>query len=263
MELAELENYCYLWDISGTALEQPFSENTDENHEMEQIRQKLMTPILTLKRFFTTAYLYRILYIIISILRTSIHTKPYGTANKRDGIIQTIAGKEDFSFAWTNFVDLLDVLSKVDSGKSVSTRQFCTIFIALLKTSQMRVPPRTLDSIFIGQAKTSRLDDPKITFVLGATEGNFPSCGKGALIYTQQELKQLEQLHILTGNSMEYLMAEELLAVYKTISSASEALYLTYPLSDVSQQESYPATTIASILSLFQNGSDLQKAVNQ
>lgn len=261
LELAELENYCYLWDISGTALEQPFSENTDENHEMEQIRQKLMTPILTLKKDFSRQHTYtEFCTLLFQFLEHQSIPNRMELQIKEIESSKQLQAKEDFSFAWTNFVDLLDVLSKVDSGKSVSTRQFCTIFIALLKTSQMRVPPRTLDSIFIGQAKTSRLDDPKITFVLGATEGNFPSCGKGALIYTQQELKQLEQLHILTGNSMEYLMAEELLAVYKTISSASEALYLTYPLSDVSQQESYPATTIASILSLFQNGSDLQKS---
>ena len=68
------------------------------------------------------------------------------------------------------------------------------------------------------------------------------------MVFSERDCEFLpEDVRLSVAKPVESQMADARLAAYKLLSSASHALYLTYPVVDVTHQKCYPSAVIAQI----------------
>jgi len=269
LALSQLENYCYQWDVKGKTWESPFplpekESMQQETMQAEKIREQLITPLLALRQTFaackTGADYCHALY--QHIQQAGVLTQLSAFCETED-VNKTISMQQDAKYIWEQFISILDCLYQLYETVPLSLSDFCFSLSYLFRTVTYATPPRTLDAVFIGQTGRSRLRDPKIVFVIHCSEGVFPSTGLSADLFSEREYRLMEEKEIVIRKALQKILEDERLAVYKTLSAASQELYLTYPLVDTGNQKSYPSFVIAQIWEMFPNGSTLLQTEQQ
>lgn len=255
LSLSYLENYCYQWNVKGKTWESPFPSDTVGAEQAEIARVQLLEPLLRLRTAFaackTGADFCNIFYSYLQkegILERLSRFCEAGTP------AETILMQQNAKYIWEQFVSILDCLYNLYGTKPMQLSEFGAVFSYLFGNVTYATPPRTLDAVFIGQTGRSRLRDPKIVFVIHCSEGVFPSTGMAANLFSEREYRLMEEKEIVIRKELQQILADERLAVYKTLSSASEELYLTYPLVNTANQKNYPSSVIPQIKSMFANG---------
>ena len=167
---------------------------------------------------------------------------------------------EEWALVWNSFIDILEQLSMLYRRLEMEFSEFSTVFAALTGNIQRATPPRTLDAVLISQGSTARLNAPKIVFLLGVCEGTFPAFPGCSMVFSERDCEFLpEDVQLSVAKPAESQMADARLAAYKLLSSASHALYLTYPVVDVTHQKCYPSAVIAQIQRTFPEAETLHQ----
>jgi ATP-dependent helicase/nuclease subunit B len=96
-----------------------------------------------------------------------------------------------------------------------------------------------------------RLSVPKVIFVIGVNEDKFPASPAKPKIFNLYELENLREKGLEIGKSLEKSLNEELLVFYKSVTSCSEKLYISYSTSDFTGNRLYPSEQISEILEIF------------
>lgn len=250
-EIAELENYCYTWQIDGDTWKQPFSGG--DFASAEEIRQKLLAPITSLQKSCqkakTGADFCQILYRFFETQHVEKRLNQQLFSIAEDSCRQQT--QDEWAHVWNSIIDIFDHMASLYEDVEIELSEFCAIFSAMTRSITRSVPPRTLDAILISQGSTARVNAPKIVFLIGTCEGIFPMQSGGNGIFSEKDCVTLEQFSFSIVKSKPEQMADARLAAYKLLSSASQTLYLTYPCVDVSQQKCYPATVLTQIQRMF------------
>ncbi|MBQ8296423.1 MAG: exodeoxyribonuclease V subunit gamma [Ruminococcus sp.] len=257
-EISMLENYCFKWGIDGEVWTENFRA-PDENLELlEQIRFSVIAPLENLRnnlRKNTTAKQFcRQLY---------DHLVKCGAEKSvSETIGNLILENKDYSASevkrlWSCLMDILDSVSGTLGDSEISVTELRKIFNSLIGRINYSVPPQTLDSVTAASARTARLNAPRAVFVMGANDGDFPNTVNVHGIFSETDKQKLSENGIEISRRLPELIASERLIVYKSLSAASEKVYITYSLSDLSGQMKYSAPVIDSIIKLFNDKSIL------
>ena len=262
LELSELENYCYIWSIDGSMWYDSFTMGED-HADNEIFRKKLIAPLVMLRELCENCVTGRDMSEAVYkfLIEQNISERAVNLLSCNDAGIE-MQMMQDFKRVWESLIDILDVLAFLYGDEKCSLREYFTLLNSLIRTISHSVPPRTLDSVFIGASRTSRLSEPKITFVLGVCDGVFPMNVSSNPIFSEKDRLELLKCSIETGQAAELNAADERLAVYKTLSSASDELYLCYPLKDNSDKKCLRSSVINHTLSLFSNENEILTTQN-
>ncbi|MBR0140827.1 MAG: PD-(D/E)XK nuclease family protein, partial [Ruminococcus sp.] len=152
---------------------------------------------------------------------------------------------------WSSLMDIFDSVVSTLGEKEISFSELSRIIRSMTARLKYSVPPQTIDSVIAASARTARLNSPKILFAIGSTEGDFPNQVSLHGLFSENDKEKLSEKGIEIARPLSDLIASERLIVYKTLSTASEKLYITYPLSDLSGQAKYPSQVIGDIISMF------------
>ena len=250
-EIAVLENYCYTWQIEGKTWNTAVTGGSSE--EAESVRKKLLSPLQSLREklrgFHTGAEFCRLLYDFLTEqeIEEQLNQQLMAIAEEE----QRMQTQEEWALVWNSFVEILEHLTLLYQEWELELPEFCAILSSLTSSIQRATPPRTLDAILISQGSTARLNAPKIVFLLGVCEGAFPAFPGGSAVFSDRDCQTLEEMELPVAKSKESQMADARLAAYKLLSSASHALYLTYPQVTVTQQKCYPSAVTAQMQRMF------------
>lgn len=250
-EAAELENYAYTWDIEGEQWEKPFAAETDPDGKYEKIRQKLIPPLLTFRReakHADGAELCMALYRCIERMEIPMRVGGLASRMKDDGDVQ--AGRA-LRKLWNRFTELLDAMHEALAETPMTPQQLSDLLTTVLRTDCISVPPQTLDAVTVQSAAAARYDAPKIVFVLGVNEGDFPADISPCGFFTEQERTLLCEHGIELSRSVRELCADERLIVYKTLSAPSNRLWLCYPLANESGGSLLPSALLEDVRTLL------------
>lgn len=255
-ETAMLENFAYTWDIEGEQWEKPFVAEMDPNGVYEQMRQKLLEPILKRRRLcrgkdgspVSGDVLCTVLYACMDEMKVPMRVGGLAERLKAQG---DLAAGRALRRLWNHFTELLDALHDALTELPMTTRQLAELMTAVLRGSSIPVPPQTLDAVTVQSAAAARYDDPKIVFVLGVNDGLFPAEITQGGFFTETERDVLEQKGLTLSRSVRDLCADERLIVYKTLSAASAQLWLSYPIADESGKPRKPSALIGEVRSLL------------
>ncbi len=251
-DISELENYCYRWSIDGKMWESEFTGDDIASQRPEEMRKVLIRPLMTLKRKLrennTAQEVCALLYDYL----------------KKNGVEQNLAllmdrliredrdnDAAELKRLWSCLMDILDSVADTLKDEILPFREIADIMRSMIGRIKYSLPPQTLDAVTAASARTARLSEPKIIFVMGASEGDLPNHVNVHGIFSEGEKQKLMPLGIDISRLLTDLIASERLIVYKALSTASERLYLTYPLSDLSGKAKYRAQVIEQIREMF------------
>ncbi|MBQ6570689.1 MAG: PD-(D/E)XK nuclease family protein, partial [Clostridia bacterium] len=256
-EVFTLENYIFTWDISGKQWLTPFtlnpegyvpeSEKTKTKLEaINDIRKRAVAPI---EKFASAAgdtdifHIASALYALMCDCHADTHLQEL--AEKLEQTDGELASRQ--LRMWDVIIGLLDQSVQLLGKERMSLADFSQLFGYMLGTSDLGSIPSYTDQVTFAQADRTRLDDPKILFVLGANEGKFPKAVSSFGAFTDTERRRLEQLGVNVAKPSENMALDERLLNYFTLTQPSQKLFVSYSLSDTDSSPLSPSETVEII----------------
>lgn len=244
-EIAELENYVYMWNIREKQWKEPFTMSPDGNEvirseeekkkqdekisKIEALRQKAVKPLenfsKALKKAEDGAEIAKAVYMLLNEIKASaqMHDLIF-SLNKLE---QTILANEEIRL-WDLMMDILDSLYTTTKGYVMTPRRFSDLLKLALSANDISDIPLTLDHVTVGTADRVRMNNPKAVFILGAIEDIFPALPPENSFYTEAERSELQNLELLYSDTFEELNAKEKYFAYMAVAGATDRLYVSW-----------------------------------
>lgn len=260
-----LENYAYLWSLSGNDWKQPWTlpttglEETAENPEdseqelaeLNAWREKAVAPILSLQR--QTAHparvcdLVKAIFSFLSGQEVDKRLEVYAAwLNETDHFEQAALQ----SGSWNAVMDVFDRFTRCIGDKTVTLKEFSGLLEAAFAAETLGEIPARADEVVFGTADRLRPMHPKTVFILGAGEGVFPAAiSSSGLFTTSDRVAMKDAGAVLPDRSLSAAVEQQYL-FYTAVCSASDAVYLTYRGS-TAETKRYPSLPARALRDAF------------
>ncbi len=254
-EIGAVEDCCYKWNIEGEMWESPF-EYDDVRYGAEQVRKRVAEPVLALRKACADTDGKHICAAVLTFFDdTGLYANLqsfFENCSSEDAA--ALSAVREVRQLWDLLCGLLETLNKVLADTKIDLESFAEIFSSAVSRSKLSSPPQTLDCVQFVAAHTARLAEPKVVFVIGANEGIFPYAAKQEGLFSDRDRLALEAAGITLSGGAADKLAEERFAAYSALSQASEKLYVTYAMSDVTGKQLYPSLAVSQAAEMFGSG---------
>ena len=260
-EVYVLENYIYLWDIRGKRWKSPFTMNPDGNVEtmnekelahLEELRQKVMTPLLRFSERLTAAEnggdMTKAVYYLLQELDTPSRMK-YLVKQFEDN--NELKQKETEARIWDITMSLLDKMYTVLSDKKPDTRRYDELLRLMIRKHPISDIPQTLDHVMIGVAGHIRMQPQKAVMILGACEGVFPAVPVASGLFSDSERTALLAFSLPLYDALEGFSYKEKFNAYAALSLPSEKLYVSRYLCSTKGEKCEPSVIIKELCAIL------------
>ena len=258
--LSRVENYTYIWNINGKLWTNDWDMNPkgfvqgemDEKtalslNELNEARVNLITPFVSFKNNFKGDAKKRITAILKLFSQVD-----YKKALNR--MCATYAQNSDEIYkqalvqSFDVFMSVLNSIAECMGSAEVSNKEFCEILKTAVNGAEIGIVPQMLDEVSFGAADRIRPSRPKVAFVLGANQNEFPKAISKGGLFAQSEREKL----ILSGiqipdHSVKEAVDEEFL-VYTNVCCPTERLYISYHNIDSQGAECTPSPFVTDII---------------
>ena len=253
-DVSLLENYCYKWGVDGDMWCSPFTAPDIELPRIEKLRKDFSEPVMRLKKQLSGNISASQICALLYDHLVECHAEK-NTALLMDRLIKADRDHEasELKRLWGCLIDILDSINDTLGETEISFSEAARIIRSMIGRITYSMPPQTLDAVTAASARTARLSSPRVVFVMGCCDGDFPNQVNIHGLFSETDRQKLSDQGINIARPVSDLIADERLIVYKALSSASEKLYLSYPLADLSGQVKYPARCVDQIIGMFDN----------
>ncbi|MBQ8960741.1 MAG: exodeoxyribonuclease V subunit gamma [Ruminococcus sp.] len=247
-----LENYCYKWGVDGDMWDEPFAAPDPALSRIEALRKTVAEPVAALKKKLSRKSSAQKICALLYEHLTKCQTETE-VAKIIDGLIRRERDTEaaELKRLWGCLMEILDSVAETLGEKEVSFSEIAKMMKSMIGRLKYSEPPQTLDGVSAASARTARLSSPRVVFVMGCTDGSFPNQVSLHGLFSEGDKQKLAKQGIKIARPLSDLIAAERLIVYKSLSAASERLYMTYPLSDLGGQACYPSPVIDQTIAMF------------
>lgn len=238
-DIAHLENYCYIWNISGSQFKNTFTANpqgyvdkfspsdTQLLEKLEKLRQQIIIPLIDFKLSITDKTGKEISLAVYKLIQAfnveKIIKEQAVTLHTKDEIQQA----KDLIRIWDIFINALDETAIILQDTYISSKRYSDLLNIVLDNETISFIPRGSDQVIIGTADRVRLNSPKAVFVIGANDGEFPAVPRAGGIFSDIERRNLILCDLPMYDSLEDLSAKEQFFAYSAVSAPSQRLYVT------------------------------------
>lgn len=240
-DIANFENYCFVWNIKGSMLRKPFTANpngfSDKFGEEEtaalecynKIRLYVINAIEKIKTAAnkTAREIGATLFELLSELEFNVKIQEMVQNDDTDSI-----NSERLARVWEILLGILDSIAVSAGNYNFTLSHYYEIFIKACEAFDMGLVPQTLDAVTIGSPDRIRMDNAKVVFVLGAQKGVFPLIPQKSGVFNEIEQKNLEKNGIVIARSFEYRLAEQKFNAYKVMTMPSDMLFVVASTND-------------------------------
>lgn len=152
---------------------------------------------------------------------------------------------------WTHVIELLDQMVELMGEEEVSVELFQRLLETGLENLKFQLVPPAIDQVLVGNIELSRFLNCKNVFVLGVNEGVLPARPKETSVITEEERELLTEggLKLAPGN-MRKIMDETYIA-YIGLTSASDSLWVSYPMANEEGKSLMPSIIIKQLKDLY------------
>ncbi len=257
-ELAELENYTYIWNIDAKQFQNEWDMNTkgltdrtDKDFEkklrrLNDLRKRAIGPLIEFKNSFkgTPKQMATAVMALInscnfrdSALNLKNEYEENGNEQYRDAIRQS----------YDLFISLLDSVVYCFPDINVKTDEFYNALNTSISLSTIGTTPQTLDEVVFGSADRIRPSRPKYAFVMGLNQGIFPKTASSTGVFSNTERKALIDLGLeIPDRTISFSIDEEFL-VYSNVCCASNKVFLSFSLSQNNNKGSEKSVFLSEI----------------
>ena len=239
-EINALENYAFVWNISGSKWKKEFTESpkgfTEEISEKDRAelenlnisRNYIVGIINKFKHKCSNANakdICKAIYFALLELTADEKLKELAISLDKNGKSHLALQQERI---WDLLMEILDKLAVTGGEETVSLKDFYKLFSLMVSNEDLGSIPAGLDNVQIGSADRIRCDNPKVIFILGANEGEFPQSVTSAGLLSESDRTSLINNDFKLYSYGAALNAQELYFAYMAMSSAREKLFVSY-----------------------------------
>ena len=270
-EISRLENYAFIWSLSGDDFKAPFKKNplgfsnrfNEEDKtalsELNGIRERF---IMTIESFVNSVsnasgreYCAAIYYFLINN-RIDAALKEYAISLEKAG--DTALALEQGEI-WDALMELLDDIADTIGESIVEPKMFFELFTLAVQSKTLGRLPSHFDEVTL--CSFDRLVNymPKVLFSVGCNDGIFPLYSSADSVFTESErqllLEKQGSLNIVEDETDNVIYEHFLM--YHAVSSATEKLFLTCSDMDTKGHSLQPSD-IFSIIKRCLSGLDFE-----
>ncbi len=257
------ENYLFTWNISGSKLFTEFTANprgfadnttTDDLLELSRVeltRKQIIEPLLTFRdeiKSSTAEQICKALYKLLIALGADKRVVALADELSERGEHQL---SEEQIRLWQMLIDTIDRTIAVIGQRVIKPQRFSELLKLQFSAQDIAFIPKALDQVIVGDIDRLRLTDKKAVFVIGAVEGEFPLVPDNGGLFTGSERALLTEEGILRDKTPEILYSKEKYLCYYALTSGSEKLFVSYPMSTMSGTSVTPSVIIGELSAMF------------
>ncbi len=257
-EISQLENYTYLWNITGKQWLNKWNMNPKglENSEMDSkkteqleqinlLREKAVQPIIDFKNNFcgTPQNMTRVL--VELFLKMDVPDKLREIAPENHAI------SDELKQCWDIVMSILDGIVKCLPDKEISTDDFILLWNLAVSNARFANIPQMVDEVTFGSADRIKPSRPKIAFIIGANQGVFPKATikNGIFGNSEREILKDKGLEIFSTQMCEAI-DEDYLA-YTSLCCATDKVFVSFRTTDNSGKQTEPSIIVNNIIEAF------------
>ncbi len=269
-EVSELENYVYLWNIKAIGFESEwdmdptgFSETKSEKEEeiketlkrLNALREKVLAPLLLLRGHYGQTVREKAYAIakLFEFSKTNEKMKVMLSFMEKDFSAEDM---DAFRQSWDLFMSLLDGIVRCFGDDIVSDTQFKEMLTISCQTTTIGRIPQMLDEVTFGAADRIRPSRPKVAFILGANQGEFPKTPENNSILGNNERNTLIKAGLKVRNKTMFLTLEENLLVYSCSCCPSQMLFVCCSEIGADGSTKEPSILFESLRNSFKNAKE-------
>lgn len=239
-EISQIEEYTYVWNIDKkvwlldwgmdpAGLRTQDEKNAEETKQkldsLNEIRKKIVFPLLKIKNSFgkTCAEITKTVYETIINLDCDTTLK-----NSCDALFEN-NNTEDAEFlmdSWDSVMSVLDDMVRCMGEECVTATEYIEMLKFAMSGTTLGVIPRMIDEVTCGSADRIRPSRPKVVFMLGMNQGEFPAPVSESGILLKADRINLEKVGIEISDQFKKFAIDEKFLAYSSICSASEKVFV-------------------------------------
>ncbi|HEX3037945.1 MAG TPA: PD-(D/E)XK nuclease family protein [Oscillospiraceae bacterium] len=255
-EISLLENYTYLWNLSGKKWQQPWNGHpqgfveTMTEHQAKQLekinelRAQVVKPLIGFAAAIADANgegMAKAIYALLIDIDVPTHLKELCHSLKESG--QTELAEQQLRL-WDLLMNILDQTALVLKNTYLPHARYAELLRLVILAGSISSIPQGLDEVTVGAADRMRPAEPKVVFLIGAAQGEFPLTPSANGVFSDDERRALISLGLPLSSTLEDTAVEERFLAYAAMTSPSERLYITWPCAEISGE----AKTVSSIV---------------
>ena len=152
---------------------------------------------------------------------------------------------------WNVHMSVLEKVALIFDDMEMTTTQFAEILFMGLASCDMGIIPPSKDQVVVGDIYRSRLSDIKAVFILGMTSDNIPKKVDSDGLLDDNDKAFLEKSGIELGANSDKQTYINSHMVFRTLTKASDYLFLYYPERDLGGKANTPSPLLWRIRKLF------------
>ena len=237
-----VENYVFLWGISGNGWLQDWQKHPDglegKQTEMAQmhlsklneLRRRLIDPLVNLRNSFrdaaTVAQQTAGLYAFMEQINLAQRLSQFADRLEDQGDNRSAQILDQL---WDILISAMEQMHDAMGHTAWDQDAFARLFRLLISQYTVGTIPAVLDSVMVGSVAAMRCQQVKHLFVVGATEGAFPAYGSSTGILTDPERISLREMGVpLTGGAADGLQVS-FSEIYGVFGGAQESVVVSCP----------------------------------
>ncbi len=262
-DISDLENYALLWKLKGSAWRAEFTRHprgfgyeqeaadTAELSRLNALRERIVKPLerfAAKTRGATGEKISEAVYEMLMDFGMEENIHAYCRKLEQSGELSLAAKQVRI---WELLIGILEQLAEVLKDKPISREEYYTLMRDVILSEDISEIPQTLDEVIFGTPEQVRQSTPKVVFILGAVQGEFPLIPRNSGVFSDYERKLLiNDFSLPLSDSLEQKTIEERYLSYSAVSLPSHELYVTYP-KRVEAEDCEPSEIVSSVASIF------------
>lgn len=179
--------------------------------------------------------------------------------NTIEGLILNFKDKGELDIAsqysqvWNIVVDILDQMVEIMGDESVSLDKFIKLISLGFDEYELGLVPPSIDQVLVSSVDRMKNTDTKYLYLIGTTDGIFPLISKDGGLLNDDDRKRLEKSGVEVDIDSKTKTFEEQFLVYKALTSTTENLIITYPISDYEGKTLRSSIIVSRLKKIFPN----------
>lgn len=261
-EISDLENYAFLWRISGAAWKDEFvrhphgfgKEMTDRDSEelarLNELRARVIKPLVRFAKATADASGAEISQAVFKLLQDfgMEDTLPQYCHALENAGEDAIAARQ--LRVWDLLMSLLDQLHSILGDRKTARERYYRLLREVVSAEDVSDIPQTVDEVLFGTPEQVRQSSPKVVFLVGVAQGDFPLAPKASGLFSDTERTELIDLKLPLSDPLEKKNIEERYLAYSVACAPSEKLFLSWP-NTVNGEDKEPSELVADVGRIF------------
>ncbi len=262
-EISMLENYTFLWKISGkkwltewTANVDGFVERQTEAQqkqlaELNRLREKAVKPLVRLQKRLKDGsgqVCAKALYQFLEEMETPSALQALSDKLEKMGRPDTARQQVQL---WNILMEILDQCASGLAEEVLTVQRFAELLRLMILSCDVAGIPQSLDHVTVGTADRMRPAQPKVVFVIGAVQGEFPAVPNSGGIFSDPERQSLIAMGLPLSDTAAEAAIEERYLAYAALTGASHRLYITWHRAGLTGEAKTPSAIVQEVKGVF------------